>query len=93
MIVVLMAALKAAKSEVRKSLKRAIAGLSEVDRRQQSVSLCQKVIGSILTHYILIPAIFQLMETSAYQSSKRVSVFISMNDEVDTTSIIHVSHN
>ncbi|XP_065883568.1 5-formyltetrahydrofolate cyclo-ligase-like isoform X3 [Dysidea avara] len=67
-----MAALKVAKSELRKSLKRAIMGLNEVDRHQQSISLCQKLIA-----------------TSAYQSSKRVSVFISMNDEVDTTPIIH----
>ena len=31
------------------------------------------------------------MATSAYQSSKRVSVFLSMTDEVDTTPIVHVS--
>jgi len=43
-----MAALKVAKSELRKSLKRAIMGLSEVDRHQQSVSLCQKVRSVIL---------------------------------------------
>ena len=31
------------------------------------------------------------MATSAYQSSKRVSVFLSMTDEVETMPIVHVS--
>jgi len=38
-----MAALKAAKSELRKSLKKAIMSLSESERHQQSIALCQKV--------------------------------------------------
>jgi len=31
------------------------------------------------------------MATSAYQCSKRLSVYLSMTDEVDTTPILHVS--
>ena len=38
-----MAALKAAKNEVRKGLKKAIMSLSEAERQLQSNSLCQKV--------------------------------------------------
>ena len=38
-----MSALKAAKNEVRRSLKKAILGLSEAERSRQSVALCQKV--------------------------------------------------
>ena len=54
LIVVLMAALKVAKSELRKSLKRAIMGLNEVDRHQQSISLCQKVRGAILYSILFV---------------------------------------
>ena len=40
-----MAALKAAKTEVRRRLKKAIMSLGESERHRQSVELCQKVIG------------------------------------------------
>lgn len=42
-IVGAMAALKAAKNEVRRRLKKAIMSLSEPERHRQSIALCQKV--------------------------------------------------
>ena len=42
-IVGAMAALKVAKNEVRRRLKKAIMSLSESERYRQSVALCQKV--------------------------------------------------
>lgn len=42
-IVGAMAALKVAKNEVRRRLKKAIMSLSESERHRQSVALCQKV--------------------------------------------------
>ena len=38
-----MAALRAAKSDVRRRLKKAIMSLSETERNRQSIELCQKV--------------------------------------------------
>ena len=49
-----MAALKAAKTEVRRRLKKAIMSLGESERHRQSVELCQKVIGKSRDQIIII---------------------------------------
>ncbi|XP_042553641.1 5-formyltetrahydrofolate cyclo-ligase isoform X1 [Dipodomys spectabilis] len=71
------AAVSGAKRSLRAELKQRLRALSAEERLRQSRLLTQKVVISC-----------QVMAHSRYQRSQRVSIFLSMQDEVDTEEII-----
>ena len=103
-----LSAVRAAKQELRKALRPALANMTERQRRGESEILVRKVgrrlldqapgeIGRIQRQgnydkLVITPlyACMQLLASEEYQSSKRVSVYLSMPTEVDTEPVLKV---
>ncbi|XP_033708137.1 5-formyltetrahydrofolate cyclo-ligase isoform X4 [Tursiops truncatus] len=84
------AAVSSAKRSLRAELKRRLRALSAEERLRQSRLLAQKVGERDNSHRNAGPGSLQacVFTHSQYQKSKRISIFLSMQDEIETEEII-----
>ena len=89
-----LTAVRAAKQELRKTLRQALTAMTDQQRKEESEKLVRKVKNkprlcetSIKSRASLS---LQLLSSEEYQSSKRVSVYLSMPMEVQTEGILRV---
>lgn len=84
------AAVVAAKKQLRKELKRALAAMTKQQMQDQSAILTEKVELHIAAQCSLRYYILQVLATEEYRSSERLSVYLTMPSEVDTKHILEV---
>lgn len=79
------------KIALRKSLKESFKKLNAEERNEQSKIITQKVGRfriNILSQIIDLVSWFQILDSPAFKESKRVSIYLSLEGEVNTQDIL-----
>ena len=79
--------LRSAKQSLRQSLRKTLKQMTVQQRKEKSLMLTEKVIMMKIQLRIKET---QLLSHKAYQEASRISVYLSMPEEVDTSLIIEV---
>ena len=93
-----LTAVRSAKQELRKTIRQALTAMTDQQRKEESEKLVRKVQNYEPIHVRQVKCnsrgsrsfSLQLLSSEEYQSSKRVSVYLSMPMEVQTEGVLRV---